>query len=176
MSTADSTSSSSFWKSPVKVFLFSWLLAGTMDIVAACINSYIVRGTDIFTRAKKILQGIAGVVLGKENVAGGGLKIYASGLAIHYIIVFCFALGYFLVSPAIPFLRRQKIIAGLLYGIFVWALMNLLVLKIVIPTYSLQNLKLQTSLVDAGILMVCIGLPIALIQGKYYDLKKGRKV
>jgi hypothetical protein len=113
----------------------------------------------------KILQSIASGVFGKEAYEGG-TAIALAGLAFHYIIAFSWAILYFIVFPKIPFLKKHWILSGLFYGIFVWVVMNLVVLPLVFSHRS--PLTRVSFLTGASILMIMIGLPVSFITHKYY--------
>jgi uncharacterized membrane protein YagU involved in acid resistance len=117
----------------------------------------------------QISQGIASGVFGKQAFAGDTMMILA-GLLFHFIIAYCFAIGYFFVFPFIPFLRKQKIISGLLYGVFVWLVMNLVVIPL--SNASQAPFKWDSVLRAVLILMFCVGLPLSLITRRYYVSKK----
>lgn len=118
--------------------------------------------------ATQILHGIAAGVFGK-NASAGGAGMMLLGLLFHFIIAYCFATGYFIVFPYVPFLRKQKIISGLLYGIFVWLVMNLVVLPLSNAYHA--PLKWDSVIRAVIILMLCVGLPVSLITHKYYASK-----
>lgn len=120
------------------------------------------------TTAIKILHSIASGVFGKEAYAGG-MKTATYGLVFHFVIAFSFAIAYFLIFPHFPFLRKQKVISGLLYGIFVWVVMNLAVLPMVFD--NRPPLTFEGVIIGMSILMCMIGLPISLITHKYYSSK-----
>ena len=77
----------------------------------------------------QILQGIAAVAFGK-TIIGNETIMALLGLLFHFIIAYSFAAGYFFIYPHVRFLHRNKIISGLLYGIIVWAIMNLIVVPL----------------------------------------------
>ncbi len=58
---------------------------------------------------------------------------------------------------------------GLLYGLFIWAVMNLIVLRIVFPNPS--PITLKGAAIGASILMVMIGLTLSYFANKYYGSK-----
>jgi len=151
--------------SAAKTILLSGFIAGTMDMLAAILVYSVVMQK---VTAVQILHGIAAGVFGK-NTVGNSTTMAFIGLGFHYIIAFCFAIGYFLVYPHVPFLRKQKIISGLLYGIFVWAVMNLFV----VPMSNANHgpFAWPSAIRAAAILMICIGLPISLITSRYYKSK-----
>jgi len=151
--------------SAFKTILIAGLVAGTIDILAA-ISVYVLIMKRITTT--QLLQGIARGVFGKPAFEGG-IKMALAGLGFHFIIAFSFTIFYFFIFPFIPFLKKQRIICGLLYGIFVWCVMNLAILPLLhiadIPT------KWDSMARGAIILMLCIGLPISLIVSRYYIQK-----
>jgi uncharacterized membrane protein YagU involved in acid resistance len=148
-----------------KTILLSGFVAGTMDMLAA-ILVYSVIMQKVTTI--QILHGIAAGVFGKDTV-GSSTTMALIGLLFHYIIAYCFAIGYFIVYPYIPLLRKQKILSGLLYGLFVWAVMNLIVVPLSNAYHG--SFKWDSALRAAAILMICIGLPISLITHSYYQSK-----
>ena len=150
----------------IKTIAISGFIAGTLDIAGAIVVYSILLDK---TTAVRILQSIASGVFGKAAYAGG-IETALYGLLFHYIIATSWAAGYFLIFPVISFLQKQKIICGLLYGIVVWLMMNLLLLplfNVKMPLFTLQGV-----LIGIGILMFCIGLPISLITHSYYSSKK----
>jgi len=136
-----------------------------MDILAAILVYSVIMQK---VTAAQILHGIAAGVFGKTTV-GSPTVMALIGLAFHYFIAFCFAIAYFVAYPHIPFLRKQKIISGLLYGIVVWAVMNL----IVVPMSNAYHAPFAwpSAIRAAAILMICIGLPISFITSRYYKSK-----
>lgn len=159
----------SIWQSPIKTILLSGFIAGSLDILSAFLVYVIVLNK---TTAANILKGIASGIFHAKAFTGGTMMAFC-GLLFHFIIAFCFAIFYFLIYRHIPFLQKQKIINGLLYGIFVWCVMNLLILPIVFSRPV--TFKLDPFLIGASILMVMIGLPISIITNKYYSLKNANK-
>jgi uncharacterized membrane protein YagU involved in acid resistance len=118
----------------------------------------------------QILQGIASGIFGKDAFSGGtGMALM--GLLFHFIIAYCFAIGYFIAFPYLPFLRKQKIVSGFLYGIFVWLIMNIIVLPL--SNVNQAPFKWDAFFRAVIILMLCIGLPISLITHRYYMSKNG---
>jgi len=150
----------------LKTILLAGFIAGVMDILTAIIVYSVVmhRTTDI-----QLLQGIGKAAFGKK-IFGEETDLALYGLAVHFIIAFSFAIFYFLVFPYISFLRKQRILRGLLYGIFAWCVMNLAIL----PLFHIANIphKWDGILRGAVILMFCIGLPISLVVSNYYASKQ----
>lgn len=151
-------------KSKTKTILSSGLIAGTFDIVAAITVYAIIleKATGI-----KILQSIASGIFKKEAYTGGSLMALC-GLALHYLIALSFAWFYFMIYPYLPILRKSVVLSAFLYGIFVWIIMNLIVLPIVFPILPEKHLDFPL-LLSILILIFCIGLPIAIITNKHYS-------
>lgn len=140
--------------------LWGGLIAGTMDITAACVLSWFRSGRSPVA----VLQGIASGLLG-ANALQGGLASAALGLAIHYFIAFTATVLFFLASRKIKFLIEKPVISGLLYGIVVYLFMNGVVLPLTFHRNFFSPFNL--ALMNAVILMFCIGLPIALIIRRF---------
>lgn len=151
-------------KSKTKTILSSGLIAGTFDIVAAITVYAIILEK---TTGIKILQSIASGIFKKEAYTGGSLMALC-GLALHYLIALSFAWFYFIIYPYLPILRKSILLSAFLYGIFVWMIMNLIVLPMVFPVLPEKHLDFPL-LLSVLILIFCIGLPIAFITNKYYS-------
>lgn len=151
-------------RSLIAAIFITGLIAGTLDIVAACINAFVSSGTPAVT----VLQFIASVFLGREAYSMG-FKAAILGLIMHYTIAYSWTILFFLLYPKLKFLSGNKLIVGLVYGVFVWLIMNFVVLKLIglgkAPFNPLQ------AMIGCGILMVCIGLPIAWGANTYYSSK-----
>ena len=143
----------------LKAILKTGFIAGTLDILAAIIILAKMNVTGV-------LQYIASGVFGKESFSGG-TTMAITGLIFHYIIAFSFTTLYFIFFPYVPFLGKQKWASGVLYGVFVWSVMNL----IIVPLSSTNNSPLTWSgaSLNMAILIVCIGLPISFLASKYYS-------
>ena len=115
------------------------------------------------------MQYIASGVFGKESFSGGTATVIA-GLIFHYIIALSFTTLYFIVFPYIPFLGKQKLISGVLYGAFVWCVMNLVTVPL--SNASKSPLTWSGASLSMAILIVCIGLPISFLASKYYSSVK----
>jgi len=152
--------------SAFKTILLAWLTAGCLDLLAAITVYSLIMQRVTTTR---LLQGIARGALG-NSAYEGGISTALAGVGFHFIIAFCFTIFYFFIFPYIPFLKKERIISGLLYGIFVWCVMNLAVL----PLLNIANIPTKWDSITRGaaILMFCIGLPISLIVSRYYLLKE----
>ena len=138
------------------------LIAGTMDILAACILVYIRTG---HTHATGILKFIASGIFGKAALDGGSPMIFA-GLLFHYMIAGIFAAFFFWIYPRIQIASKGWLATGIVYGIFVWCVMNLVVVPLSHATS--RPITLSNALINTGILIICIGIPVSYIARTYY--------
>lgn len=152
-----------------KPVLLTGFIAGTLDLAGACI-SYMLEHSSRFPN--KILEYIAGGVFGK-NALTGGLAMKLSGLFFHFFIATTFTLFYFLIYPKIKLLQKNIFLSAFIYGLFVWAIMNL----IVVPNSAWQKqitpFDLAASAKAAFVLIICIGLTVCYYCRKFYTNKKG---
>lgn len=154
-------------KSKSGTIFLSGLIAGTLDILAALIIYDLILQK---TPSIKILQSIASGIFKKEAYSGGSqMALY--GLLLHYFIALTFAFFYFTIYPYFNFLKKNTLLSGILYGIFVWIIMNLLVLPTVFPALPEKHLDFPLIL-SMLILIFCIGIPIAFITRKHYSFHR----
>ena len=88
------------------------------------------------------------------------------GLVFHYIIAFSFTILFFLLYPKLTILSKNRIITGIVYGLFIWAFMNL----VVVPLSNVVHrpFKLEGMLINMAILVVLIGIPLSFMANAYY--------
>ena len=140
--------------------LLGGLIAGTLDITAACAYAWIRSNVT----PVRVLQFVASGVLGAESFSGGA-KTAILGLALHFLIATVAAAVFYFASRKWLFLVEQPILAGLLYGIPVYLVMNFRVLPL--SQVAQRQQPLSARIVNLVILMFCIGLPIALIVRRF---------
>jgi hypothetical protein len=141
----------------------SAIVAGLLDATAGVIVYFIFKGLNPI----QVLQFIASGVYG-ASAFQGGLLLAGAGLVFHFVIAFAFASAFFFVYPLIGLLRKSPIITGLLYGLFMWAFMNLLVL----PNSAMGATPFTiVSVIEIVWHMALVGLPMALITDRYYATK-----
>lgn len=150
--------------SPYRAILWGGLIAGSMDITAACISTALQSGRS----PQFVLQSVASGLLGADSYQGG-FRSAALGLAIHFFIAYTWCTVYFLASRVLTILTRQAVICGLLYGLVVWLFMNGVVLPLTFHRSFFHPLK--SVIIGSTILMVCIGLPIALVVSRFQNRK-----
>lgn len=130
------------------------LSCGAMDITAALL----VYGS-MGLAPLRLLQGIAGGVLGPKTFAGG-VATALLGLFLHFVIAFGSATVYFAASQALPILLQQAAACGALYGVAVYFFMN----RIVVPLSRATKYPFSMKMMAIGVVIhiFCVGLPIAL--------------
>lgn len=140
-----------------KKILFAVLLVGTLDISAAFIQVYLQSGKSPF---KPVLKFIAAGLFGKDSGLSEDATLLA-GLLIHYFIAAAFTVFFLLVVARLSFAKTHRLLTGILYGAFIWAVMNLLVL----PLTKIRPFVFNPSknALAMGILIVCIGIPLAFL-------------
>jgi hypothetical protein len=136
------------------------LIAGTLDIFAACLTAWLRRGIS----PTAVLRYIASGVLGPA-AATGGTKAAILGLALHFVIATGAAAVFYFASRKLMFLIERPVVTGLLYGIAVYLFMTFIVLPLSLVARGPATLS--GTIIGMVTLMICIGLPIALIVRRY---------
>jgi hypothetical protein len=140
--------------------LLGGFVAGTLDLIAAFINSGL-QGVS----PNRVLQAIAAGLLGAESLKGGSATA-ALGIFLHYVIAFGAAAVFFLASRKINFLTDQPVISGILYGIAVYLVMSFIVVPLSAFPFPMP-LTLHSVIINVLIHIFCVGLPIALVTRRY---------
>ena len=174
-------------KNAVSTIMLTGFITGSLDITAACIQYYSRTGKG----PGNVLRFVASGFFGTKAFAGGA-AMAVWGLLFHFLIAFSFTVFFFWLYPKIPVLAKNKLITGLVYGIFVWAVMNLIIVPLSnIPASSklwatitntvgkrLTVLQFPSDptqmIIGLIIIMFCIGLPVSLLTGRYYPSKTNR--
>jgi hypothetical protein len=141
--------------------IISSLIAGTLDALAAIF--ILAHG-----HAEAVFRYIASAVFGSEAFIGGAGMIWA-GVAVHYLIAAAFTVFFFVAYTYVPLLRKNTLLVTLIYGAFIWAVMNLLVLPLTQVSFTIT---LISAIKNILILCVCIALPAVVIRHRYEQLEK----
>lgn len=145
--------------SPAKI-LTAGLLAGTLDITAACIQFYINTGQG----PAPVLRYIARAAFGPAAVNGGS-EILVAGLLFHFIIAMSFTLLFFFLYKNFSFFSIQPVITAIVYGIFMWSFMFFIVLPL--SRAGQPPFHFNKALVAIAILIACISTPLVLLAKKW---------
>lgn len=149
----------------LRVIAWAGLLAGGLDILAAFIQAYIVRGTN----PGIVLRFIASAAIGKEAFSGGwGMPV--AGLLFHFIIAYSFTILFFLIYPYVKIMSKNMVLTAIVYGAFIYIIMNLLVLPL--TKLPRGTFHFDKAAIAAGILIIAIGLPLAFLARKFYRDRK----
>jgi hypothetical protein len=141
------------------------LIVGTLDILSAFVYYYIKSGKTNFL---VIFQFIASGIFGKDADADGTAMILA-GLILHYAIAFSFTIFFFWLYPKVNVMSKNRIVTAIVYGLFVWTVMNLIVVPLSNTVHRPFNLT--NAFINMGILIVCIGCPLSFIANAFYKKK-----
>ena len=98
------------------------VLAGTFDLAA----NFLLWGWWKQVSPVRICQTIASGIYGKAAFDGGYVTA-AVGAAAHYAIMAVMAIGYYLVISLSTWARRNWAVTAVVYGLFLWAVMNYVV-------------------------------------------------
>jgi hypothetical protein len=119
----------------LRATLYGGLIAATIDIGSAVLISG--------HSARHILQTIAGGVLGKETFTRG-LSSALLGLGLQELMGLIIAAIYVTAIGFAPAWRPRWIVAGLVYGVVIFLVMNYVVLRLcawhVVPHFSMAKL------------------------------------
>jgi hypothetical protein len=149
-------------RSARRAILWGGLICGVLDITSAVIISLANKGSPI-----RMLQGIAGAVLGPVTFEGG-FATAALGLAMHFGVAFAATAIFYWLSRRIPAMVEWAVPSGLLFGV-VWLLVmyrGVIPLMAALRPLYLSNVVKRPlpALWPLPLLvhMTCVGLPIAL--------------
>ena len=145
----------------LRPMLAAILLAGTLDILSA----FVFAGMAGMS-AGGVLGYVASGPFG-DAARSGGAGWAAVGLAVHFAIMACMVVAYFLLAPRFAAPIRHPILAGLLYGVLLWVIMYWLVKPLRWPEAPLPNTiwGIGNALFSHCIL---VGVPIALIAARHF--------
>ena len=144
---------------PTRAIVSAGTICGIMDITAALVV-YGMMGA----KPLRLLQGIAGGVLGPRTYTGG-IATALLGLALHFLIAFGAATVFFIASRGIRFLLDHAVVSGVLYGVVVYFVMQ----RVVIPLSRANRNPFSLKFMIIGIIIhiFCVGLPISLSVRKH---------
>jgi hypothetical protein len=130
------------------------LACGILDAAAATTQA-----ATLGIPAQRVWQGVASGVMGPRAFERGW-RTGVLGLALHFVISFSIATIYVLASRHLPFLLKHPLIAGALYGIAVYLVMNYIVLPLSRRPKRTFNLKF--ALTQLSIHIFIVGWSIAV--------------
>lgn len=148
-------------RSTLRNILWIGLLAGTLDGLAALILNYKINPALIF-------RFIASGVFGKAAFAGAEEMIVA-GVIFHYLIAYAFTVAFYLLYPFSYSVLKNKYVVAIVYGGIAWLIMNLVVVPLSkIGPHLIKPIDIITGVC---ILIICVGLPVALMADRKHFKK-----
>ncbi len=150
-----------------RTIIKAWLIVGTLDIGSAFLQYSVTTGKNPL----RVLHSIASGVLGTDSFTMGTPAMLL-GLILHYFIALSFTVAFFAAYPRIAFLRRNNLLTAFVYGVFIWSVMNLIVVPLSrIGAFPSNGMNAAIGLT---ILIICMGLPLALIASNYFRGRPSR--
>jgi hypothetical protein len=154
LATAPVTTPTIEWPKAAPAILWTGLIAGAMDITAACVHA----GTRGISPGR-VLQSVASGLLGPSSYQGGAATMVL-GLALHFFIAFCATTVFYLASRKISFMTDSAVLSGILYGFCVYLFMY----WVVVPLSAVRRAPFswKSTIIAILIHFCCVGLPISL--------------
>ena len=143
----------------LSLVLMAGLLVGTLDISSAFIDYYLSTGKNPLN----VLPYIASGAVGQQALAGGK-PMMVLGLVFHYIIAYSFTGFFFLLYPLRGYMPANRVLTGILYGLFIWLVMNLLVVQLSLAPHAPIAAMKAGKVIKSLLILICmIGLPLSFI-------------
>ena len=140
----------------VATILKAGLVAGTCDAIAASLQFLIMVGKNPIV----VWYYVASAALGRDPDPGPMTAV--AGLFFHYCIATSWAALFYVIYPTVTRVSRNFVLNGVVYACFVWSVMNLIVVPSSRIGRPFKFVPLNFA-IGLGILMLCIGIPIAFI-------------
>jgi uncharacterized membrane protein YagU involved in acid resistance len=141
--------------------LAATLVGGTIDISYALATTLLRGGS-----AQKLLQAVGSGWLGKASFEGG-MASAALGLASHYAIILVATILFFAASRRFAVLREHACIAGLLYGLAIFLVMNFVVVPLSAAPFQIHY-RLWPTVGELASHLLGVGLPISFITRRAF--------
>jgi hypothetical protein len=152
-------------KNLTKTILGAGFLVGSLDIIAALVQFVIKTNKNPVI----VLQYIASAVFGPA--AYGSKQMAVWGLLFHFMIAFGWTLLFFLLYAKLRLLSWNRVVTGVLYGIFIWMMMTQLILPL--TKINQGPFDVTQATIAVLILIGAIGLPLSFIAHRYFNKRQG---
>ena len=141
----------------VRSILIAGVAVAVLDIANAMTFWTLYRGTD----PEIILQSVAAGLLGREAFAGGGSTALL-GAFLQLFISLCISAFYYCALTVFPFINRRPFLAGSMYGIVVYLVMN----HVVVPLSRAMPVPFILPWFLANFIghIILVGLPVSYIN------------
>jgi len=145
-------------RSTWKPILLATALCGTLDIVFAAILT-LMRGREIADMLRFVASGPFPAA--SEMDASGAVL----GLVVHFTLMAIMVAWFVIAARNVPALTDRPWLAGLIYGLITWAVMNLIVVPLRFPVaWPPKPMAIATQLFAH---VALVGLPTAYIARRY---------
>lgn len=148
-----------------RAIAYGGLTVGALDLI----DAFVFFGLRSGARPMGILHSIAAGWIGRDAARAGGVTTATLGFFSHFMVAFCIATVYILASRALPLLRKQWVICGMVYGVIAYLVMN----WFVVPLSNAGNGQITFALASGPVLingvlihMFGVGLPSAYFASK----------
>lgn len=111
----------------------------------------------------RVWQSVAAGLLGRETSVAGGWNTAALGIFMHFVVAFCIATVYFLISRKITWFIRHTVISGIIFGIGAHFFMQYIVIPLSAIGWRSAPFELGSFLNSIIGHALLVGLPVALI-------------
>ncbi|PST84991.1 hypothetical protein C7T94_02415 [Pedobacter yulinensis] len=148
----------------LRAVLGAGILAGFLDALAAILQYLALGGRT----PAIIFKYIASALMGPEAFAGGtGMVVL--GVCIHFAFALFFAWVFFAIYPKVSTRNWPALLWAILYGLAVWAFMNLVAL----PLSRISAVKQSSEQLILSVLIIifAVGLPIVLCTRAFYKAR-----
>ena len=138
---------------------YGGLVVGILDMLFAFTFYGLIRGAPTL----RIFQSVAAGLLGRTAAYEGGVKTFALGILLHFVVATCIATVYYLATRILPVLIRHAVMSGLIYGMIAYLGMNYLVIPLSAIRRSPGPINPPIFLTEIIGHALLVGLPIALL-------------
>jgi hypothetical protein len=150
---------------PATAILLGALVVGGLDLLDALVF-FGLRGA----RPERILQSIASGLLGPASFEGGAAAA-ALGLGLHFVIALLIVLVCYGVARLAPGLVARPLVAGPVYGLAAYLVMN----YVVIPLSAARSSRPSLPVLVNGLLIHAIGVGIPSVVAARAALSRARR-
>ena len=149
----------------MRAILLGGLTVGTLDLI----DAFVFFGLRSGARPMGILHSIAAGFIGRDAARAGGVPTAILGFVSHYLVAFSIVTVYVLLSRALPVLRKQWVVSGIVFGAAAYFVMT----WFVVPMSNAGNQQITFALAVMpvminGILIHIfgVGLPAAYFASR----------
>ncbi len=147
-----------------KATVVSGMIIGIADGLAAITSAYLLSGVT----PDRVFQYIASAAVGSEAFSGG-MSMVVLGVLFHFFIALSFTAFFYALASRRKSLLDKVFLTGVVYGVFIWLIMNFAV----IPLSKIPASKFNPSQVFVGLLIhiFVIGVPMVWLAKQYLTKK-----